>query len=187
MILASFLIGVAVLFSQSSFVSAQTTPTTCIPSTGACVQTGVPQWEFDAVKKICYQPLAQCGGTQFATGLDCQTACLGNTTLTPTAVPTTIATPTVVPTTSDTPTPAPTEATSPTVEPTPLTTITPTEGPSCSQSKGDANNDGKATLRDYEIFRQEYSGEVTTLQSDFNCDGKVTLTDFEIFRDSFTS
>lgn len=185
MLIVTFLIGAIILFSQSSFVSAQTTSPACIPSTGACIQTGTPHWEFDAVQNLCYQPLAQCGGTKFATELDCQTACLTNSALTPTVAPTT----SISPTTIVTATPAPTEPANtptPTIEPTPLTTITPTEAPSCSQSKGDANNDGKATLRDFELFRAEYSAEATTFKSDFNCDGKVSLIDYEIFREAFT-
>ncbi len=77
---------------------------------------------------------------------------------------------------------APTATPTPTQVPQP--TATPTTKP-CSKSLGDANCDGLINLTDFERFRQEYTGLLTTKTSDFTGDGKVTLIDFETWRRNF--
>lgn len=51
--------------------------------------------------------------------------------------------------------------------------------------KGDANCDGKVDLIDFEIWRKEYRGELTSKDADFNSDGKVDLIDFETWRRTY--
>lgn len=56
----------------------------------------------------------------------------------------------------------------------------------CSRKpQGDADCDDKITLADFEIFRKEYLGAFTTINSDFNSNQKVDLADFEIFRKNY--
>ncbi len=50
---------------------------------------------------------------------------------------------------------------------------------------GDANGDKKVDIIDYQIWRDEYLGNVATKQADFNKDGKIDLIDFSIFRNAF--
>lgn len=57
----------------------------------------------------------------------------------------------------------------------------------CLKSKGDVNCDGKVDLVDFELWRREFVGELTTLLSDLNVDNKVDLIDFEIWRQGFFS
>ncbi len=73
----------------------------------------------------------------------------------------------------------------PTVTPTnPGVTVSPSNA--CPlQADGDANCDGKINLNDFERFRQEFTGILTTNTSDFSGDGKVTLIDFEEWRRNF--
>jgi len=172
-VVTGFFIAIAILVLHGATVSAQSTSPTCIASTGVCTTTSSTNWEFDKAQGICYQPFAQCGGTQFTSQADCESACL---TVTP------IPSVTVIPTT-----PVVTATPSATISPSPSITQEPSPSaiPECKPSNGDANGDGKATLKDFEIFRQEYSGEVKTLTADFNCDGTITLIDFEKFRASF--
>jgi len=64
----------------------------------------------------------------------------------------------------------------PTKTPTPL---------SCQKSQGDADCNGKIDLKDFEIWRKEFTGELTTKTADFNKDTKISLADFEIWRSSY--
>lgn len=65
--------------------------------------------------------------------------------------------------------------------------ITYAQSAQCPQkSMGDANCDGRITVADYEVWRREFSREITTTDADFNTSGSVTLSDFEIWRRSFT-
>lgn len=51
---------------------------------------------------------------------------------------------------------------------------------------GDADGDGKATLKDYAIWKFEYStGRIS--KGDFNCDKKVNLADYQIWKNIFLS
>ncbi len=54
-------------------------------------------------------------------------------------------------------------------------------------TQGDANCDGAITVVDFEIFRKEYTGEVTTRMSDFDNDGIPSISDFEIWRQGYFS
>lgn len=67
-------------------------------------------------------------------------------------------------------------------EPTP----TPDLGGDCPihRSKGNANCDDKIDLIDFEIWRREYLGDLTTKDADFNNNGVVDFIDFEIWRSS---
>ncbi len=68
----------------------------------------------------------------------------------------------------------------------PVTTTPPTPTSNCSKKTlGDANCDGLINLNDFERFRQEYTGILTTKTSDFNADAKITLIDFETWRRNF--
>lgn len=60
-------------------------------------------------------------------------------------------------------------------------TPTPTKGP----VQGDADGDGFVTILDYNIWRDEFLGRLTTKTSDFNNDGKIDLLDFNIWRNAF--
>ncbi len=73
---------------------------------------------------------------------------------------------------------------SPTNPPAPTATPTATSVP-CNKSIGDANCDGLINLTDFERFRQEYTGTLTTKTADFTGDGKITLMDFETWRRNF--
>lgn len=86
-------------------------------------------------------------------------------------------TPTGVPTPTATPRPTST----PSGGPTPTLTPTP---PACIPSNGNANEDEKATLVDFEIWREEFFDPAKGKRADFNCDSKVDLFDFEIWRRS---
>lgn len=58
---------------------------------------------------------------------------------------------------------------------------------SCSlKSNGDANCDGQITLADFEVWRKEYTGVLSTKAADTNSDGIVNLVDFEKWRKAFT-
>ncbi|MBI2443333.1 MAG: hypothetical protein HYV40_05525 [Candidatus Levybacteria bacterium] len=50
---------------------------------------------------------------------------------------------------------------------------------------GDINKDGKVDLLDFNIWRDEFLGDVTTKQSDLNSDGKVDLLDFNIWLSAY--
>ena len=53
-------------------------------------------------------------------------------------------------------------------------------------SQGDADCDGSIGLSDFEIWRREYLGTISTKTSDFNSSGVVDLSDFNIWRINFT-
>ncbi|MEN9328380.1 MAG: hypothetical protein RI947_1188 [Candidatus Parcubacteria bacterium] len=64
-------------------------------------------------------------------------------------------------------------------------TITPTLPPisDCpKKSRGDANCDGFVDIVDFEIFRKEYTGPLSTKDSDFDMNNIVDIVDFEIWR-----
>jgi len=63
--------------------------------------------------------------------------------------------------------------------------LTPTPSPVCQKSQGDANCIGGIDLADFEIWRKEFTGELTTKTADFNDDTKVSLADFEVWRKSY--
>lgn len=65
---------------------------------------------------------------------------------------------------------------------------TSTPNPTCAKkSSGDANCDGSINLNDYDLWRAEFNGQVTTRNADFNNDSNVSLIDFEIWRRTFTA
>ena len=64
----------------------------------------------------------------------------------------------------------------PTKTPTPL---------SCQKILGDADCKDGINLVDFEIWRKEFTGELTTKTADFNKDTKISLADFEIWRSSY--
>ncbi|MBI2443338.1 MAG: carbohydrate binding domain-containing protein, partial [Candidatus Levybacteria bacterium] len=88
----------------------------------------------------------------------CEGVCGTGTSPTPTStpIPTGIATNTPVPTT-----------------PTPIILV------------GDVNKDGKVDLLDFNIWRDEFLGVLSTKQSDLNSDGKVDLLDFNIWLSAY--
>jgi len=55
----------------------------------------------------------------------------------------------------------------------------------CNKSYGDANCDGRTDMTDFEIWRKEYLGLLTTKTADFNGDGRVDLADFEVWRKGY--
>lgn len=78
--------------------------------------------------------------------------------------------------------PLPTSTTAPV---SPTVTTNPTNNCPASKPKGDANCDGVPTLVDYQIWRNEFKGTVTTKTADFNGDGVPTLVDYQIWRTNF--
>ncbi len=85
----------------------------------------------------------------------------------PTAAPTAVPTATAIPT------------------PTQISRATDTPIPCAKKSLGDANCDGLVNLTDFERFRQEYTGLLTSTSADFTGEGKVTLIDFETWWRNF--
>lgn len=60
--------------------------------------------------------------------------------------------------------------------------------PACAKHiNGDANCDNLIDLVDFEIWRKEYTGAITTKTADFDSSGTVTLADFEIWRKGYFS
>ena len=161
------------IFILASFIAVPTHAQThydCVPAGQICAQVYSEHWEFDGKKGLCYQPFAQCGGSRFTTEQDCLRACAH-----------------LLPPISTTPAPTAQPSLTPTVTIS-VTTITPepTDPDTCLKEHADANGDGTTSLADFEIFRQEFLGVLTTKIADFNCDGHVSLADFEIFRQKFT-
>lgn len=96
--------------------------------------------------------------------------------------------PTVAPTTVPTAVPTPMPTTTPTISGAPTATpiITVTPPPSCAlKGSGDANCDGSVSLVDYEIWKQEYVGALTTQSADFDGKNGVTVVDFAIWRQTY--
>ena len=56
---------------------------------------------------------------------------------------------------------------------------------SCRHDLGDANCDGKVDIVDFELWRREFTGAVSTKLANFNSDAKVDLVDFEIWRQGY--
>ncbi len=81
------------------------------------------------------------------------------------------------------PTKVPTVAGSPTL--TPTIVITTIQCPLNPQ--GDANCDNNVDMIDFEIWRQEFIGQVTTLHADFNNNGQTDLVDYETWRQGFVA
>ncbi len=52
---------------------------------------------------------------------------------------------------------------------------------------GDANCDDAVNMTDFEVFRKEFVGTLTTITADFNGDTKVNTIDFELWRRGFFS
>lgn len=91
-------------------------------------------------------------------------------------------------------------STSPTMTPAPTEILSPTPTVVCNKKPGEANNDGKVDLKDFEIWKCEYLNhgscgesilftppQISSLNgADFNCDNKVDLVDFEIWRRNVT-
>lgn len=74
----------------------------------------------------------------------------------------------------------------------PLPTLTggivPTIPATCStKARGDADCDNEIRLADYDLWRREFYGELTSLYADFNADNRVSLVDFELWRRSYTA
>ncbi len=80
-------------------------------------------------------------------------------------------------TTSVTPSASPTQ--------TPVPTIAATNTP--IPVVGDANGDGLVNILDYNIWRDEFLGILTTKKSDFNHDSIIDLLDFNIWRNAFNT
>lgn len=76
---------------------------------------------------------------------------------------------------------------SPTISIIVTTTNPPTPvGTSCSlKQKGDADCSGTIDLVDFEIWRKEFTGTLTTKKADYNSNSSIDLADFEIWRRSF--
>ncbi len=55
----------------------------------------------------------------------------------------------------------------------------------CDKSTGDADCNGIIDMVDFEIWRKEYMGNLTTTNADFNADAKVSMPDFEIWRSNY--
>jgi len=65
---------------------------------------------------------------------------------------------------------------------------TPTSTLANLHSLGDASGDGKIDfVKDYVIWRDEITGELTTKTSDFNNDGIINTDDYSIWRDSMNN
>lgn len=62
-------------------------------------------------------------------------------------------------------------------------TTTQTIGLSCpNKSQGDADCDGIVKFADFNLWRREFYGELSSSHGDFNGDTRVTISDFEIWR-----
>ena len=61
---------------------------------------------------------------------------------------------------------------------------TPTAAATPQPLRGDANGDGVVDILDYNIWRDEFLGILTTKKSDFNHDGIIDLLDFNIWRNA---
>lgn len=59
-----------------------------------------------------------------------------------------------------------------------------TSTPKACQFNGDADGDGRATLKDFAIWKYEYSID-KAIKADFNCDNKVDLNDYVFWRKAF--
>ncbi|MGB3075496.1 MAG: metallophosphoesterase, partial [Chitinophagales bacterium] len=53
------------------------------------------------------------------------------------------------------------------------------------RSQGDANCDNAIDITDFEIFRKEYTGQLSTKSADYDGDGSVTVADFEAWRKGY--
>ncbi len=72
----------------------------------------------------------------------------------------------------------------PTSIPTPTRTPTPIPSNCSTKSLGDADCNGLFNLVDFEIWRKEFTGSLSTKTADFNNDNMVSIIDFEIWRKS---
>lgn len=100
-------------------------------------------------------------------------------TSTPSPTPTRTPTPTIRPTNTTAPTPTNTPAVIPTNTP----VVQPTNPTNCTtKATGDADCNGLYNLIDFEIWRKEFTGSLTTKNADFNKDNVVSIIDFEIWR-----
>lgn len=113
-------------------------------------------------------------------------------TATPTNAPSPTATPTLVPsatpTTQPTITPLPTSTPVPTSTPTPIATSTPvppTATPTAAPILGDVNGDNEIDIRDFNDWRSEFLGLLTTKNSDLDKNGEIDIVDFNIWRTAF--
>lgn len=113
------------------------------------------------------------------------TSVLPNNTPIPTATPTPVLESTITPSPTGIETPTNTPTLSPTLTPSP--TLLPSESPSITTTKrvGDANGDGRVSITDFGVWRDEFLGFYTTKTADFNNDGRVSITDFGVWRDAF--
>ncbi len=67
----------------------------------------------------------------------------------------------------------------------PTVTQPPAANPTTPAFIGDANDDGKVNILDFEILRQEYPREGVNLRADFNNDNIVNSADLTILKDTF--
>ena len=102
---------------------------------------------------------------------------VGNPTSTPVPTPAPTSVPTSIPTTIPTATP--------TISQVATSTPTTSTGNCPLRSKGDADCSFVITVADFEIFRKEFTGVLSTKQADFDSNGVVNMTDFEIFRKGY--
>lgn len=112
----------------------------------------------------------------------------------PTSIPTESPTPTILPTSTPPPTetpvptqtPIPTDTPAPTPEPTSTSTpISDTPVPTVTKKVGDANDDGKIDILDFNNWRNEFLDITPGKTSDFNNDGAVSILDFNLWRNAF--
>ncbi len=66
-----------------------------------------------------------------------------------------------------------------------LSIVTPTHAACALTAKGDAGCNGVIDTVDFEIFRKEYTGQLSSRTADFNGDGSVSMVDFEVWRINF--
>lgn len=69
----------------------------------------------------------------------------------------------------------------------PVPTNTPTSSACPLKSSGDGNCDNKVDMIDFEIWRQEFIGQVTTRDADFNSSSQTDLIDYETWRQGFVA
>lgn len=65
-----------------------------------------------------------------------------------------------------------------------VSAITVSPGCPLTKPKGDANCNGIVDIKDFEIWRREFTGLINTGSADFNSDQKVTTADYGIWKNN---